>query len=583
MGIKKRKILNLCCLLLLATSILAESGQAFGKDSKAPILWNKEFPGALLHLELLRNNGVLHVVARDKKPEGVKKENWPLKRYLLSADGNPLWEGNGRMTSLLADEPYFVILKVSEDGSIALEAIDPSGTSRWKYSVPGGLPVSTFTDPSTQTMYLAILPYEWMLDMQKPFEARLVSLNLLNGNQNWEKNIGSLQGNLLSYGNEMAIQDSTLWWIGGRKALSIDPKTGSLLSQASLDEDFEEGKSSRAFKTNQAFASNDHLVWGLSKQGGLQWKIELPPGSKVQSMAATSAGLVLLINQKGKTNIQLLNASDGKLLWEKNFKEKKNKFGESPPGLSLSEDQVVFAADGKLIALKLSSGEVLYEQKVKSEAFERAASLIPRKDHVVFLGPEGAYGYSLSAGQALWEQSNFIDPIFEQRKIRQATLQLAFGMAYSSTSPEASKAWSEYHSGSRSYSSAAMIATTAQYQHNAQMAQRAQSAANSWDQLAKKIAEIDLNIINRRLENRYGTFYRHHGFRLIFLKEPSDADAVLVDLDSGQIVTELDIKKSGSPCVSQVVIDPVARRVYQGFRQMALMCDQENKLNAYQY
>ena len=46
-------------------------------EAKDPILWNKEFSGTLLHLELLRNNGALHVVTRDgkKKPEGVKKEN----------------------------------------------------------------------------------------------------------------------------------------------------------------------------------------------------------------------------------------------------------------------------------------------------------------------------------------------------------------------------------------------------------------------------------------------------------------------------------------------------------------------------
>lgn len=580
--VMRKRIISILFLFFIVSALL-EISPVYSKDTKAPILWNKEFPGALTHFELLRNQGVLHIVAREKKPEGVKKENWPKRRYLLDSNGKSIWEGNALGSALISDEPYFVILVSTEDGSIGLQALDSFGSSRWKYSVPGGLPVSIFTDPSTNTLYMAVLPYEWMLDMEKPFEAHLISLNLQTGNQNWMKEIGALQGNLLSYGSEMAVQDGILWWIGGRKAIAINASTGELLSQISLAEDFEDGKSSRAFKNENAFASNDHWVWGFSKSQGLLWKTELPKGSEVLNMAVSSAGLVLLTNQKGKVYAQLLEASDGKVIWEKIFKEKKNKFGRVPRGLGIYEDRLVFASGGKIISLKLASGEIVYEQNAKSEAFDRADSVIPRKDHIVMVGPEGAYAYSAATGQSLWEQSNFIDPVFEQRKIKQATLQLAFSIAYSSTSPEASKAWSEYHSGSRSYSSAAMTASTAQFQHNAEMSRRAQSAADSWSQAVKKLAEIDLNIINRRLENRYATFYRHHGFRLIFLKEPSDSDAVLLDLDSGQIITEVDIKKSGTACVSQVLIDPIHRRVYQTFRQMALMCSEENKLNAYQF
>jgi len=575
----KRKTLSLFLFFTISCLGLWHSAEA-----KSPILWNKEFSGTLLHFELLRNNGALHVVARDgkKKPEGVKKEDWPERRYLLDSSGKVIWEGNGKATALLADEPNFVILSATE-GGITLEGIHPSGGSRWRYPLSGGLPISTFSSPSTNTLYLAVLPYEWMTNMQSPYAARLISLNMLTGNQNWSRELGTLQGNLANFGGDIELQNETLWWIGGRNALALDAATGNPLWQTPLPEDFEAGKGRRAFRAGVAFASNGHWVWAFSKAQGLVWQTELPKGSELQTMASTSAGLALVSNNKGKVYVQLLDPAQGKVIWEKSFKEKKNKFGAWQRGVGVFDDRIVLTAAGKIIGLRLSSGEVLYEQSgKKSEAFQLTESLIPKRDHVVMVGYEGAYAFSKDSGQPLWQQTGFIDPILEQRKIRQATLQLAFSFAYSSTAPGASKAWSDYRSGASSYSSAAMTATLAQYQHNAQMSQRAQQAASSWSQTLKKL-ESDLNLINRRLENRYASFYRHHGFRLVFIKSPEDADAVLVDLDSGQVVTEMDIQKSSSACVSQVLIDPVNRKVYQAFRQMALLCDDEHKLNAYQY
>ncbi|OGR89758.1 MAG: hypothetical protein A3A86_04565 [Elusimicrobia bacterium RIFCSPLOWO2_01_FULL_60_11] len=546
------------------------------------MLWTKEFSGAVIRAELLNKHGLLHVVAREgmKKPSGVKKEDWPKKRYLVRQDGAVLWEGDARSTTLLAEDPFPVILGI-EGKSVYLEAIDLKGGQVWRRELQEGFPVSTLADPAGSRIFLVQLPFAWMEAMDKPFPAKMAAVDLSNGGTLWVAELEALQGGLGGFGGDFSLSGGTLWWAGGRRAAAADPSGGRIHWQAPIEGDFKDSRH-WAFGKELAFVSNGNAVWALSAGNGLLWKKTPPEGAEVHGLFWDSGRLACASLDDKELHMELLDAANGKVLWTRSFRHKKKKMGNPPAGMAFSQDLLALAAGGKIFGLRASSGETAYERPVKSKIFGQWKRLTHHKNHFVLSGPEGAYAYTLDSGEPLWENSDFIDPIYEQRKIRQATVQLGLSGLYFHEAPGAQEAWKQYRSGSRSYSDAAITAASAQYSHNViQDAKLRQSAAGISESMTGLI-EIDLALVNRALGERYGAFYRHRGMKLGALKASENVDAALVDMESGQL-TEIGLQKTASACLPQFLIDPVNRRVYQAIRQMALMCKDENKLIAYRY
>ncbi|MDO8494319.1 MAG: PQQ-binding-like beta-propeller repeat protein, partial [Deltaproteobacteria bacterium] len=452
------------------------SGEA-KEEIERNLLWTKEFSGMLRHVELLSNNGLLHVVAQvgKKKPSGVKKENWPRQRYILNQEGEILWESNYNTTALLADQPYVTMLQAGDNG-IDLIGINSSGGTSWRWHSDYGTPVSTLADPSSSTLYMVVMPYLWAIETDKPADAKVVALSLATGTPKWQTEIKNISGKLTDFdGGELESDGGILWWAGGGRAAAIQIAGGNLLWQKELDKNFKKPRS-WVFKDDKAFVADEKNLWVFSKQSGPQWNKEYGKKREFYSMATISGGLLLATGDKSKYYLQALRDNSGEELWASQYKAKPNKFG-LPQGIAISGNKAVFAVEGKIVGISPSTGKEIYSQKIKKKVFNSWSRIIPRDNHFVMTGPEGINAYRYSDGTELWSHEDFVDPVAEIRKGREAILQYAFQQLHSSTAPDAKKAWDKHREGSISYSEASSTASLAQSIHNQKVAAQARESA----------------------------------------------------------------------------------------------------------
>ncbi|MBI4064109.1 MAG: PQQ-binding-like beta-propeller repeat protein [Elusimicrobia bacterium] len=568
--------------LLFLTICVPAAAKKENEPLVSRLIWEHEFSGAMTQAELLAHAGLLHIVAREgmKKPQGVKKEDWPKKRYLLSSGGEIIWQADAKTTALLADNPFAVVMEGSGQ-AVVLRALNPEGKPIWILTLPEGLLISKLAVAQNKTLYLAFLPVKWLEDPVKSYEAKIMALNLDSGQPYWTAGIGPLRQSADQALPEMVVYDGLLWWVGGGLVFVVEPSGGRILWQAAISENFK-SPAHWAFGEGAAFISNEEVLWAFSGRKGLLWRAALPQKEKLQTMARGPSGLACSMGDSKRLRVWFLNPGDGKLIWEETFKHAEKKLGPAPRGFAITQDRLILAADGKLFGLNSASGETVFETSVKKKVFQQGAVLRPARGHFILTGPEGAYAYSPATGQLLWEHSDFIEPVAETRKLRQATLQVGFDAAYSGYSQEASDAWSDYHRGAKSYASASAEAHYAQMRHNAEASAKALQSAENLSKGLTGAIEIDLALANQALGSRYASFYRHRGMKIGFVKAADNVDVALLDLEAGEL-QDLDIPKAHSACVSQVLVDPARRQIYQAFRQMALMCKDENKLHAFQY
>ncbi|OGQ68072.1 MAG: hypothetical protein A3F89_05840 [Deltaproteobacteria bacterium RIFCSPLOWO2_12_FULL_50_11] len=543
------------------------------KEIESLFLWSHQFPGALLYLELTPH-GWLHAVAR----EGKGKKS-PERRFLLNSEGRVVWEGPVAMTALLADNPFPVIMEVQQTG-LVFRAINSSGSESWRYPLEG-IPASTIMDPSSKTMLMVMMPYEWGTEQEKSYQADFLALDLQTGTVKWKTPLGEIRGSLTSFGGEMALSDDSLWWAAGGRAACLRLSTGESMWNIAIPRN-DEASSEWIFTESGAFMAKGGHILSFSPQGALQWETLIKEGLSLNGFGRGTSGIAASFVGEKKVDLVVLDPVSGKILWQKDFKHNVKKEGPPPRGLVVSHDRVSLAMDQRLIGFELSSGEEVYSHKLKNKIFQGLNEIRSFDQHFVLVGFDGVRGYGIKDGKKLWEQTDFVDPVFEIRKTREATLSVALSGMQGGLSPGAKKAWKEYESGSRDFTSAAMEASFQQQMYRQQQQAQNQRATKNLSGAIGKFAEIDLTLVNRRLGSRYAQFYRHRGSSFMNLKNVEALDGALVDLTTGEVHVG-GVKDSKTACVSQLLVDPEGQRIIQAYRQMALMCKDEDLIEVYRF
>lgn len=567
MKYKSLFIVGLCLI-----SLLAQAKEKYNqKEIEARLLWRAELGGSITSVELTPA-GLLHVQARREKQKIGGKKIWLKDRYLLNGSGKVFWKGEEDRTVLIADRPNPVILEVLEQG-IALEAIAQSGGSLWKTALEG-MPVSFYFSPTLQKVFLVI--------PKGDSPAIMVAVDVAGGKILWKAEIGPLKGSLTSFGRELALLGGDLWWAAGGRAARVDATTGKVVWSAEIPEG-DGVDSTWATDGATTWVLRGNQLFGFSPESGLLWQKEFPKGVESNGLAVHTDGLVASFRDAKRVGVVFLEKKSGNVLWQKELKHKEKKFGP-PAGFAMSGDRLVFALNKDLIGFELPSGKEVYKNGIKGSVFEDLRELRVRGENVVLVGEMNAQSYAIADGKLQWKQEGFITPYVKQARIKAGALAYAFTNFYQtvSTGPEASHYKQEagrYSAGSFNYQMAMGRAAEAQSRYAAQEGARSGSA---WADIIKQIAEIDLQTVNQRIGPRYARFYKIMNKKFGSLQNVSKVDGVLLDLDTGG-TQEAGVGKTSDACVSNILIDPESGRMYQLHQQVALMCKDEQRIDAYRF
>lgn len=339
-------------------SLLSKSNE----ELESRLLWTHEFPGSLTSLKLT-SGGLLHAVARsgDKIKMG-KKKVWPEKRFLIDSSGRVVWSGDATTSALAADLKTLILLEF-EGEDLFLKAIGPSGGEIWRSRVDG-LPVSiSASSPAQMIVYLS-LPFE-SIDSSSASpsasnDAKLVALNLGTGGEKWKAPIGTIQGAPEDFGAELAIEEGSVWWAAGGRAVRINAGTGHVDWSASLETGAGAGSLWNVSGTGAWVARNGRVI-GFRPESGPSWNREIRKGAIPNGLVLTSSGLVASFRDEKGVTVTLMDPSLGDPRWEKTGK------GSSPTGIAVSGDRVVITSGESLIGYELGNGEEVFKKKIKKE------------------------------------------------------------------------------------------------------------------------------------------------------------------------------------------------------------------------
>ncbi len=554
-----------------ATDSGASNKRTKGERSatKARLICQHAFPFSITWLELTPN-GYLHAVARDDKGKKATKS-----RYLLDGSCNRFWKGDESRTAVLADDPYPVVMEVDSNG-LVLKAVDPSGAVKWTYPMPG-VPASTASDAASKTLAMVVMPYEWAGAPSKGYPAKVVAVDMKTGTQKWSAEAGTIEGSLDSFGGELGVSGGDLWWAAGGRAFCVEMASGKVKWSAELKDAGGSG-SIWNFTDAEAYVARGGRVAALSGSG-VVWQKEFSGDVEPRGLGATSSGVIATFATEKDLIVAFLDRSDGTVKWEKRFSHKEKKYGAPPSGVAFSDARAAVFAGDRLIGLDLSDGGEVYSDKVKSKKFLGIDELRSGTSGAVIIGTTGAASYSVATGAQNWEEMDFVDPVFETQKTKAAVMQLGMSSAASlMTAPGAEKAWKEYRDGSRNFTSAAQTAAFEQQMFVQQAGERGKQMGAG----IGKLVDIEITLVNRRLGPTKAEFYGHRDGGFAFLKDVQDLDIVEVNLLDGSTYA-IPLSKSRSGCIPQAMIDPVSRKVVQTYRQMGLLCKDENTVEIYGY
>jgi len=543
------------------------------QEIESRLLWSHDFPGAVVYLELTPN-GLIYAVAR----EGKKKKS-PRSHFLLNEKGEVFWKGSVKTTALIADDPHAIVMEVLETG-LVLKGVASSGTTRWHYPLKG-IPASTISDALSKTLVMVVLPYEWAGAEGQAQPADAVALDLTTGRERWSTQLGEISGSMTSFGSEFAVHENNVWWAAGGRAACLDLESGEPYWNVPIKAN-EEADSVWDFSTDRAVVVKGGEVTSFSREGGLEWQRELREEARPNGLGIASSGVVASVFTKKEAALALLDTADGNPLWIKSFKHKTKKLGPPPRGIAVNDASVALAIGKNLLGFSLLSGKELFKHKIKKRIFLGLEELRPFKNHLVLIGAEGAAGHALMDGHEIWKQDDFIDPVFEMRKTREATLALGMSGLSGGTAPGAQKAWKDYQSGSRDFTNAAMEASFQQGLYSQQQREKMRRASSNMSNAIGRFMEIDIQLVNRGLGPDYAEFYRHRGMTFIKLKQVSALDAALLNLETGEM-EEAGVCTPGQGCISQMLVDPQRNRVIQAFRQATILCKEENLIKVYRF
>lgn len=537
--------------------------------TKARLICQHSFPFSITRLELTPN-GYLHAVARDDKGKKATRS-----RYLLDGSCNQFWKGDESRTAILADDPYPVVMEVAQSG-LVLKAIDLTGAVKWTYSMPG-VPASTASDAASKILAMVVMPYEWAGAPSKGYPAKVVAVDMETGAQKWSSEVGTIEGVLDSFGSELGVSGGDLWWAAGGRAFCVEMASGRVKWSAEL-KDIGGSGSIWGFTDEETYVARGGRVAALSDSGVI-WQKGFSGDVEPRGLGATPSGVIATFATEKDLMVVFLDRSDGTVKWEKRFAHKEKKYGAPPAGVAFSETRVAVFAGDRLIGLDLSSGGEVYSDKVKSKNFLGIDELRSGTSGAVIIGTTGAASYSVATGAQEWERMDFVDPVFETQKTKAAGMQLGMSSAASlMTAPGAAKAWKEYRDGSRNFTSAAQTAAFEQQMYVQQAGERGKQMGAG----IGKLVDIEIALVNRRLGPTKAEFYGHRDGGFAFLKDVQDLDIVEVDLLDGSTYA-IPLAKSRMGCIPQAMIDPGARKVVQTYRQMGLLCKDENTVEIYGY
>ena len=585
--------LNVVRILISILLIIGISSDGFAKkrgpkgDLESAFQWAHTFPGSLTDVEITPE-GYIHAVSRyGKKVKIGKKKGYHKRRFLMKGE-NVFWKGEAATTAYIGDSPLPIVMESGEEG-LVVQAIQTTGQVKWMYILKG-IPAAWTVEPSFNTLAFVVMPLGWIKEGADDQEATMVAIDTRDGALRWSVPIGSIKGRLDSFGSEIGINKDGVWWAAGERAAFVDLSSGKVLWSQSI-QPTTIPNSLWAFSDSYAAVARGSRLFVFDKSKGPMWDRELRKKSQIGGLLWTEQGLLAKFQDGKGLIISMMDPVTGASRWEHTLKHKFKKYQGPPPnGIVETGNAVIISANGVLHSYDLKSGEEIFQHKMDRKTIWKAQSAVnirhfrARKNHFVIYGRRTASAFALKDGAPLWQKLGYEPPEDVARRMRDATLQLAFTSFHqlsptytSSAASQQAQQARQYSAGSFQHQSFMNAAESLQMSYAYTAGAQQGKSASSW---AARIAEVPLELSNRRLPPKYASFYHLRNKKFFAMQNSNKVSAVLMDLDTGED-RHIILPDSGTGCISQVILDPVGNRMFLLYRQLGLACKDENFIESY--